>query len=158
MAEFFPIRSSSPREPNKRPRPVPVKVRSAIRAMIYGAENDPAAKPLNVVEAAKAVGLTPFVLRRYFERPQVLSLLRAERHAFRELLSSTNEYSLATIRDTSPNHMARCAAIRQLETLATDEAGQVGAPTTPGVIIRVLVPQPAQPIDVTPKAPLIDEQ
>ena len=49
MAEFFPIRSSSPREPNKRPRPVPVKVRSAIRAMIYGAENDPAAKPLNVV-------------------------------------------------------------------------------------------------------------
>src|SRR6516165_7768386 len=50
------------------------------------------------------------------------------------------------IRDASPNHMARCAAIRQLEMLATDEASQVGnVPSTPGVIIRLLVPQPAQP-------------
>jgi hypothetical protein len=98
MAEFFPIRSSAAREPVKRPRPVPPKVRAAIRAMIYGAENDPAAKPLNLVEAAKAVGLMPYVLRRHFDRPQVLSLLRAERRVFRELLSSTNGYSLATIR------------------------------------------------------------
>jgi hypothetical protein len=77
--------------------------------MIYGAENDPAAKPLNVVEAAKAVGLTPYVLRRHFDRPQVLALLRAERRAFRELLASTNEYALGMIRDTSPkSHGEMC--------------------------------------------------
>jgi hypothetical protein len=115
--------------------------------MVYGAEGDPAAKPLNVVEAAKAVGLTPYVLRRYFDRPQAIAFLRAERRVFRELLSSTNEYALGMIRDASPNHMARCAAIRQLEMLATDEASQVGnVPSTPGVIIRLLVPQPAQPV------------
>jgi hypothetical protein len=45
-----------------------------------------------------------------------------------------------------------------LETLATDEAGRTGDVVSPGVIIRVLVPQPAQPaspIDVMP-AKVID--
>ena len=80
-----PLVSSAPREPQKRPKPIPVKVKTAIRLMVRGHDDDPDTKPLGLVDAAKAAGTTAYVLRRYFDRPAVIAFLRAERRTLRQV-------------------------------------------------------------------------
>jgi hypothetical protein len=153
MPDHPPIASSAPREPNRRPQPIPAKVRAAVRAMVWGADDDPDAKPLNLVDAAKAAGIAGYVLRRYLDRPGVIAFLRSERRVFREAICAGNEGALRTIRDGAANTMSRVAAIRQLEQMeAEEDARPTGNPA--GLTIRIVAagaPEPPPVVDVTPE-------
>jgi hypothetical protein len=125
--------------------------------MVVGREDDENCEPLDIVAAAREVGMRLHVLRRYFDRPVVRALIRSERRAFREMLCGSNEAALKRVRDQSKNGMVTVAAVRALEQLDTDDSGRsVNAPS-PGVIIKI-VHQTVSPetveriIDVTPSS------
>jgi hypothetical protein len=155
-----PVVSSASREPTKRPWPIPAKVKAAISLMVRGCDDDPNTQPLNLVDAARAAGVTPYVLRRYFDRPVVIAYLRAARRAFRNELCAANEACLRDIRNTAVvNTMARVAAIRQLELI--DEADAVHARVqdeSPGVVIQIIAaPKPAsEPAKIDAMPPMLD--
>jgi hypothetical protein len=158
MANHSPLVSSGPREPTKRPRPIPAKVKAAIKLMVRGKDDDPDTKPFGLLEAARSAGMQPFVLRRYLERPTVIALLRSQRRAFRNELCATNESHLADIRANSLNAMAKLGAIRTLEELSDAEYAthrRSEPDSSPHVTIRILAgpaPPPDTPvIDVTPQ-------
>jgi hypothetical protein len=123
--------------------------------MVYGAENDPEAKPLNVVDAAAAVGIKSYVLRRYFERPAVIALLRQERRAHREILCSSNEAALADVRDNSKNSMSRVAAVRALDGVNEDRRHESAFEQRPGFTIVIAAPIAAQLPVNTLNSPMI---
>ena len=152
MAEFFPIRSSAPREPDRRPRPIPANVKAVIHLMIWGDDATPDALPLDLIAACTVVGVKPFVMRRYLDRPNVIARLRAEQRKFREAICCGNTAALRRVRDGSQNAMAVVASVRALGDLQAEEAGRASAPS-PGVTIRIVhqMPQPT-PIDITPTA------
>jgi hypothetical protein len=155
MAEFYPIRSSAPREPDRRPRPIPANVKATIHLMVWGTDADPD-RPLDLIPACAVVGITPFVMRRYLDRPQVIAHLRAEQRKRREVDCCGNSAALKRARDTSLNGMVVVASVRALDGIQAEDAGRAHAPS-PGVTIRIVhqTPQPA-PIDITPRAPIID--
>jgi len=145
MPDHPPLVSSAPREPAKRPRPVPAAVKAAIRLMVYGRDDG---VPLNLLDAARAVQLKPWTLRRYFDRPRVISLLRAERRAFIATLIAGNPAALARIRDTAANTMSQVRAVDLLEAMG-DEAvhNRSTAPESPRMTICIVnqVAPPAPP-------------
>ena len=164
MAECFPIRSSAPREPDRRPRPIPRKVRQAIELLVYGKPDDEDCKPVDLVTAANEVGLRPYVLRRYLDRGNVRAALLRERRAFRAAICGANELALKRVRDNSANGMCVVASVRQLEAMDADDGGRSVHAPTPGIVIKI-INQSAPPvdagnvIDVTPApkpAPAID--
>lgn len=160
MPDIAPIAASG-RFDRKRPRPIPKHVRDAISLMVVGRIDDADCEPLDFVQAAKAVGLTPFVLRRHLERPHVRAHLIAESRAFLALICSANPGSLAKIRDTAGNTMSRVAAVRQLEAMQEETGARPTNPATPGVTIRIVHLPATVPrmVDVTPQPvkPLPDE-
>jgi hypothetical protein len=146
-----PFAASGPRSPTERPRRIPQAVQAAVLLMIH--------EGTDFVAAARANGLRPDTMRRWLHRPELVSLIRRERAAFREAICSGNEHALAAIRDEAAgNAMAKVNAIRTLEALGEGAALRSGEVRSPGVTIRILTvaPQPAQPIDVTPKPRIID--
>lgn len=143
MPDHPPLASSAPREPMKRPRPIPRQVRAAIALMVRGRDDDPDTKPLNLVDAAKAAGVTPWVLRRYFDRPAVIALLRSERRAFTASLTAANPAALRDIRETAVNSMARVAAIRELERLDETNTHRQSVQESPFVTIKIVNVVPA---------------
>jgi hypothetical protein len=161
MPENPPLTAAGPRDPQKqRPRPIPSNVRQACGLMVYGRDDDPDCKPLDMIEAAKAVGMKPDVFRRWLDRSNVRAYLMAERRTFRSAVCAGNEAALKRVRDDSPNGMAVVASVRALEQI--DEEGPTGRPhdpnQQPGVTIRIVnvVQQPAPPttapmIDITPQ-------
>jgi hypothetical protein len=153
MADFLPIRSSSPREPDKRPRPIPPHVKAVIHLMVWGDDANPDALPLDLIAACAVVGVRPFVMRRHLDRPSTIAYLRAEERKFREAVCCGNTAALRRVRDSSPNAMAVVASVRALGDLQAEEAGRADVPT-PG--ITIVIRQAPQPIDVTPKPSLID--
>ena len=138
------IAAAGPRDPVKRPRPIPKAVRAAILLMVYGKPDDPDCGPVDFVAAAKLVDLKPFVLRRYFDRGAVRALLLSERRAFRAMICSGNEAALKDIRDKSANFTARIGAIRTLEELADSDASHSRNSPTPGVTINILPAPPSR--------------
>jgi hypothetical protein len=116
MPDIQPIAASG-RYDRKRPRPIPKAVQDAVSLMVVGKVDDPDCTPLDFVQAAGAVGLKPFVLRRHLEKPHVRAFLLAERRAFTAMVCAANPASLARIRDTAVNTMSRVAAVRALEEL-----------------------------------------
>lgn len=145
-----PVAASPARSPD-RPRHIPQAVRSACLQMIHEATD--------FITAAKANGLKPDTMRRWLHRPEVVSLIRRERAAFRLAVCSANEAVLAEIRDKGENAMARVRAVQVLEGI---EDGQVvkQPSAAPGVTVRIVnVIAPSEPavpvIDVVPRrAPL----
>jgi hypothetical protein len=154
MAEFFPIRSSAPREPDKRPRPIPADVKAVIHLMVWGDDANPDALPLDLIAACAAADVKPYRMRRYLDRPAVIAHLRAEHRKFREVVCCGNTAALRRVRDTSPNGMAIVASCRALDGSQAEDAGRADAPS-PGVTIRIVTAAPA-PIDITPRPSLID--
>jgi hypothetical protein len=157
MADCLPIASSGPREPVKRPRPVPKIVKDACLLMVYGDPEDEDGGPIDFITAAKSVGMRPDTLRRYLGRPQVIAFLRAERRTFREAVCAGNEAALQRVRDGEghSNPMARVAAVRALEALdEADTSAKAGQrQTLPGLVVVVnagVVPPHQPPIDITP--------
>jgi hypothetical protein len=116
-----PILSSGSREPDKRPQPIPRKVRDAIALMVCGRRDDPDCAPLSFIDAAKECGIRPDVMRKYLDRPSVRALLRADRRAFRDAICAGNELALQRIRDRGGNAMAAVAAVRALEQIDSEE-------------------------------------
>jgi hypothetical protein len=151
-----PITSTGSRQPEKRPQPIPRKLRDAISFMVYGRPEDPDCAPLTFIEAAKECGIAPDVMRKYLDRPNVRALLRSDRRAFREAICAGNEGALKRVRDTSANGMCTVAAVRALEAIDAEEGVRSpGAAMTPGVTIKlVYLTEPPQPpaINVTPPA------
>ena len=115
MPDNPPLTASGPRDPQKRPRPIPGPVREAIKLMVRGRPEDPDGKPLDFIEAAKIADVKPDVMRRYLDRENVRTFLRSERSAFREAICAGNEASLRRVRDSSANGMVTVAAVRTLE-------------------------------------------
>ena len=152
------IAAAGPRDPVKRPRPIPKAVRAAILLMVYGKPDDPDCGPVDFVAAAKLVDLKPFVLRRYFDRAAVRALLLSERRAFRAMICSGNEAALKDIRDKSANFMARIGAIRTLEELADSDANRSHNSPTPGVTINVINAATPPALPPLPVPSVIDVQ
>ena len=84
--------------------------------------DDPDCKPLRLIAAAKLAGIKPDVMRRYLDRVEVRSLLRAERRTFREAICAGNEGALKRVRDQAGNGMAVVASVRALEQLDSPQA------------------------------------
>jgi hypothetical protein len=139
--------SSAARQPEKRPRPIPTLVKTAIKLMIHGGDDG---VPLALIDAAKAVQLQPATLRRYFDRPSVVSLLRAERRAFIATLIAGNPAALAVIRDDREgNQMAKVRAIDALEAMGEEDPRRRSAQdSTPFMTIRIITPPAATPAPV----------
>jgi hypothetical protein len=156
MATNYPLATAGPREPEKRPRPIPKVVKEACLLMIYGDVDDEESVPVDLISAAKSVGMRPATLRRYLARPQVIGFLRAERRSFREAICAGNEAALQRVRDGGQhsNPMARVAAVRALEQFEDAEQGRglvPGRQEIAGLTIRIINQAPSPPpIDVTP--------
>jgi hypothetical protein len=153
MPVSLPFAASSGRKLSDKPRRIPKSVQLACLDMIHtGAD---------LVAAAKAHGLRPDTLRRHLHRIETIGFIRRERTALRTALCSSNEYFLSQIRANSANAMAQTKAIALLEQI-DDEArarpARSGEVASPGVIIRVLVPQSAPMVDITPAPQIIDNQ
>src|SRR5258708_34023877 len=152
MAENYPLAASGPREPVKRPKPIPKVVKEACLLMVYGDPDDEDGAPVDFISAAKAVSMRPDTLRRYLSRPAVIAFLRAERRVFRASVLAGTELALKSVRDGDghSNPMARVAAARALEQLGDDVSGQSGtASASPHITIRILSAQ-ASVVDITP--------
>jgi hypothetical protein len=150
----LPIAASGSRAPDKqRPRPVPKQIKAVIKLMIYGEPNDPDGKPVDFITAAKACGVRPDIMRKWLDRPEVRSFLRAERRAYREIICSGNEGALRRIRDESANAMAQINAVRTLEQICEEETIREGRGTvSPGLVICMVQERPPQPSP----APVVD--
>lgn len=124
--------------------------------MVRGHDSDSDTKPLNLVDAAKAAGVAAWVLRKYFDRPTVIALLRSERRAFTASLIAANPAALRDIRDGAANTMARVAAIRELEALDAVDTGRTGARETPGIVISIVTPTPPSPVTTIDAQPIAE--
>jgi hypothetical protein len=146
-----PLRAAGPRDPRKQPRRVPQAVKTAILLMVYGDPDDPDCAVLDFIEAGRRAGIKPDVMRRYLDRSEVRSMLRAERQAFRAAICAGNEGALQRIRDKSENAMAQLGAIKVLESIDADSNARPQQNITPHVTIRIVQPNPTPPmIDVSP--------
>ena len=110
---------------------------------------------MNLIDACAAAGVKPFVARRFLDRPSVLAHLRGELRKRRAVDCCGNSAALRRVRDTSDNGMAVVASARALDSMQAEDVGRVDG-VTPGVTIRIISPQPAPIVDVTPRPPLID--
>jgi hypothetical protein len=141
MAEFFPIKSSGPREPDRQ-RPIPLKIKTVCHFLVWGRDDaDPNALPLDLIAACAAAGVKPFVMRRYLDRPAVIAHLRAEHRKFREVVCCGNTAALRRVRDTSPNGMAIVASVRALDGSQSEDARRATAPS-PGIVLNIHPPTP----------------
>jgi hypothetical protein len=150
-----PLTAAGSREPQKqRPRQLPANVRQACGLMVYGRDDDEDCKPLDMIEAAKAAGMKPDVLRRWLDRANVRAYLMAERRTFRAAICAGNEGALQRIRDKSANGMAVVASVRALEQLDEEtNARPLDPKAQPGITIRIVhlpATTPPAPIDRTP--------
>jgi hypothetical protein len=143
MADNIPVASSGPREPVKRPKPIPKVVKEACLLMVYGDPEDEDGGPVDFISAAKAVGMRPDTLRRYLGRPTVIAFLRSERRTFRESVLAGTELALRSVRDGAghTNPMARVAAARALEQLedADSNARSGSRQQLPGLVVQINV-------------------
>src|SRR4029077_17261585 len=130
-----------------------MSVRTAIRLMIHGGDDG---VPLGLIDAARAVQLQPATLRRYFDRPNVVSLLRAERRAYIATLIAGNPAALAAIRnDREGNQMAKVRAIDALEAMGEeDPRRRSGQDSSPFMTIRIITPPAAPAVTTIEASPL----
>jgi len=151
MPVSLPFAASSGRDLSEKPRRIPKNVQLACLAMIH--------QGIDFIAAARANNLKPDTLRRHLSRIETITYIRRERAAFRASLCSQNEFYLAAIRNNSQNAMAATKAISILEAIDDEDRARParsGEVQSPGVIIRVLVPQPAPMVDITPTPKIID--
>jgi hypothetical protein len=148
----YPAFGANPRErktvlPAKR---IGGRLKQALDLMVWG-NGERRYLPDN--EAAAIAGLNVISIRNALHKPHVLAYYKQQREVLRSRESAANIHRLCEIRDAADN-MPAVNAIRALEGM--DEAGLMrrATDTTPG--ISIVIRHEPQPIDVTPKAPLID--
>ncbi len=154
MPENPPLLASGSRDP-KKPRPLPAKVKAMIGFMVRGDPADTEAKPLDFIAAGGLAGIAPDVARRWLDRTNFRTALKAERRAFRDALCAGNELALARIRG-GDNAMAAVRSIQLLEQLDEVESARSGSvPRTPGLIIQIISgPYASSPTVTATPAPL----
>ena len=137
-----PFAASGRRTPTERPRRIPQAVQAAVLLMIH--------EGTDFVAAAQANGLRPDTMRRWLHRPELVSLIRRERAAFRQAICAGNERALMQIRDEpGGNAMAKVNSIKCLEDMNEESSlRRVSDVPGPGVTIRIL--------NVSSSAPFID--
>src|SRR6516162_4204625 len=147
----YPAFGANPRErktvlPTKR---IGGRLKQALDLMVWG---DGERRYLPDNEAAAIAGLNVISIRNALTKPHVLAYYREQREVLRARESPANIHRLCEIRDAADN-MPAVNAIRALEQIGDEQ--QINRPNTPtpGVIIRVLVPQPA-PIVPQPAQPI----
>jgi hypothetical protein len=101
-------------------------------------------------EAAKIGGMTDHSLRAALRKPHVKAWYLAELGVLRESERPKTFHRLCDLRDQDENKNAAVAAAKALEQISDEPLRSNATVTSPGVIIRVLVPQPAQPIAPEP--------
>src|SRR5437660_9783852 len=132
MPENPPLLASGSRDP-KKPRPLPAKVKAMIGFMVRGDPADTEAKPLDFIAAGGLAGIAPDVARRWLDRTNFRTALKAERRAFRDALCAGNELALARIRG-GDNATAAVRRIQLLEELDEVEPAVSGpGPRPPGL-------------------------
>jgi hypothetical protein len=157
MPQNSPLTSAGNLSLDRRPRPVPKKVKDAITLMVRGNPDDPDGAPLTFIEAAKIAGVQPDQMRRWLDKPEVRKFLRAERQAWRAAICAGNESALKRVRDESANAMASVRAIQTLENIdEADRHHEAVRQRAPGFVILVagrpmMSPSSQPPIDVTPE-------
>jgi hypothetical protein len=142
MPVSLPFAASSGRDLSNKPRRIPKSVQLACLDMIH--------QGIDLVAAARANNLRPDTLRRHLHRVETLGFIRRERAALRAALCSSNEFYLASIRNSSQNEMARTKAIALLEQISDEARAQPAqSEVGPGITLRI-VHKSRPPIDVTP--------
>ena len=106
---------------------------------------------MNLIDACTAADITPFVARRFLDRPGVIAHLRAELRKRRAVDCCGNPAALRRVRDTSQNSMAVVAAVRAMDGMQAEDVGRADG-VSPGITLRIIHQQtlPA-PIDITPR-------
>jgi hypothetical protein len=115
-------------------------VKAAVLYLVHGEPADENSRSIGLVEAARLAGLQADQLRRWLDRSQVKSFLRAERKIALEGLCASNPAALGVVRDRSKNPMAAVGAVKQLEDMrAAENGGHAGAfgGATPGITIVI---------------------
>ena len=148
----YPAFGANPRE---RKTVLPVKriggrLKQALDLMVWG-NGERRYLPDN--EAAAIAGLNVVSIRNALHKPHVLAYYKQQREVLRSRESAANIHRLCEIRDAADN-MPAVNAIRALEGM--DEAGLMRRATDTAPGISIVIRHEPQPIDVTPKAPLID--
>ena len=152
MPSFFPPIASSGSRTLDKSRPLPKSVKRMVELMVYGKPNDPDCTPLSFIEAGKIAGIAPDRARKWLDRAEVRSLLRAERRAFRDALCASNELHLQRLRE-SANGMVGIKAIQTLEELNVDDAQRARREqVSPGLIVTVV----HEPLPRTRVGPIVD--
>jgi hypothetical protein len=158
-----PLSAAGPRDPDRRPRPLPKNVKAAIVLLVRGDPAEPD-KVFDFIEAGKRNGVAPDIMRRWLDRVEVRKFLRAERQAWRAAICAGNESALKRVRDTWANGMVTVHAVRTLESIEDADRHHEAARTrSPGFVIIVggsalPIGQPApRVIDVVPQG-AVDER
>jgi hypothetical protein len=135
------------------PGKVTGRLRAALLDMVWkGSRRD---------DAAKANNMSIHGLREALRKPHVKAFYLAELGVLRESERPKTFHRLCDLRDQDENKNAAVAAAKALEQISDEQMMRPNAATvpSPGVIIRVLVPQSpvdTKVIDVTPKPQIID--
>jgi hypothetical protein len=137
VAEFYPIVSSAPREPDRRPRSIPPQIKAVVHNLIWGRDDDPSGMPMDLIAACSAADVKPFVARRFLDRPQVIAFLRSELRKRREVDRCGNSAALRRVRDLSDNSMAIVNAARALDGMGADDPWRADAGVSPAISSRV---------------------
>jgi hypothetical protein len=132
-----PLTASGSRDPAKRPRPLLAKAKAMIGLMVRGDPGDDDAKPMDFIAAGRMAGLSPDVARRWLDRGDFRTALRAERRAFREAICAGNEAALQRIRDQSENAMAVVRSVQALEQIDDAETARPTGLQSPGFVIMI---------------------
>jgi hypothetical protein len=117
MPTTLPIAAAGERRP-KGAKGLPANVKAAIRALVWGVENDEGPNPSSLAEAAKAGDMKADTLRRWLARPETRAAIADERTSFLAWATSANAAVLSAIRDYGSNEAAKVRAIALLEEMA----------------------------------------
>jgi hypothetical protein len=114
-------------------------IKAAIDALLHMERYD-------LVEAAKAGGVTVTRLRSDLSRPHVRAFMRQQRQAQLEQICLRNPAALAKIRDSSPNANASVNSCRVLESMLEASTAETSRPARreAGLVI-IIGAQPRQP-------------
>jgi hypothetical protein len=149
-------------EAKKRPPAIHIGVKRLVQALLAQTKYD-------LQAAATEANLTTYRAREYLMKPHVLRFLRDQKQALLEEICATNPTTLAEIKASSGNDMARVNAVKALEQLkdgVTEETGGGVTRHAPGLVVQIInsagdvertiggPPAPMIDVDVTPVGPV----
>lgn len=145
--------NAAPPIPTKtEPRALQVKGRltNALKSIVWQGNE--------IVQAARAAGMNPSVVRKALAKPHVIAFLKAERDVFRAYVASQNIHHAVKLRK-SGNAMAKLGAIKYLDGVSDERTGSQAL--TPGLtfqFVTITNGVEIKQLNETPSKPLIDHE